>query len=260
MISRNPMEKICLIAAMPQESGAFLHRIRGLSHTRLGPYKGIRFHLTGRNCLLITSGMGLKRAVDAARILLASENPDLLISFGIAGAVHADLQIGDVVIAEKTCLLEKYIPGQLQPLAILSKAALSAVTQVLHPEEAKLVPGTAITTRGSQVLPDYLHGLTNPILEMETIGIAQVAVEMGVPLLSIRSISDGPRAPIPLNLETVMDDNYNFRIGELIRSVFQHPEIVLRTRRMLRNTKKAADHAAMALFAVLNQPSSIISL
>ena len=53
----------------------------------------------------------------------------------------------------------------------------------------------------------------HPILEMETAGIAQVAAENGIPLLSIRAISDGPRAPIPFNLGEMMDEDANLRAG-----------------------------------------------
>ena len=50
--------------------------------------------------MLVTSGMGMRRASEAARELIKTNAPCLLISFGIAGAVEADLEIGDVVVAE----------------------------------------------------------------------------------------------------------------------------------------------------------------
>jgi adenosylhomocysteine nucleosidase len=253
------METIGLIAAMPQESKALLRCIKGWNRTTIGPFQGARFQLMGRNCLLVTSGMGLKRATDATRALLAATSPHLLISFGIAGAVNADLQIGDAVIAGSTCLLEKGLPGKFRPLASLSDIAWDAATRVLEPEGARLVPGTAITTRGSQVVPQQSEEMPNPVLEMETAGIALVAAEKGIPLLSIRSISDGPRSPIPIDLEAVMDDEYNFRIGKMIKMVLQHPEIILRSREMMQNSRKAANNAAMALVAALSQPSPITS-
>ena len=132
--------------------------------------------------------MGLQRAVDGTRALLAAITPHLLISFGIAGVVHASLQIGDVVVAGSTCLLDMGLPGQPQPLASLSEAAWNAATQVLQSDGVRLIAGTAITTRWSQVVPQSLQKMANPILEMETAGIAQVAAGMGIPLVSIRSV------------------------------------------------------------------------
>ncbi|HEX7540571.1 MAG TPA: hypothetical protein VF352_00455 [Anaerolineales bacterium] len=252
------METIGLIAAMPSESHALLRCIKGWKRVTLGKFRSYRFQISGRDCLLVTSGIGLKRAMDATRALLTETSPTLLVSFGIAGAVYEDLHIGDVVIAENTCLLDKNLPGQIQPLVTLSETAWEAAVQVLQPEGARLLAGTAITTRGSQGAPQQLEEMPHPVLEMETAGIAQVAAERGIPLLSIRSISDGPQSPIPFNLEAMMDDEYNFRVGKMILMVLRHPQIIFQSRQMLQNSRKAADHAARALVVALSQPSPVI--
>jgi adenosylhomocysteine nucleosidase len=253
------METIGLIAALPQEREALLRFIKGWKRITLGPFRGVRFQLKDRNCLLVTSGMGLKRAMDTTHTLLAMENPHLLVSFGIAGAVNNDLNIGDVVVARNTCFLDQGLPGQFLPLASLSEAAWEAAAQVLQPDGARLIPGTAITTRGSQIVLQQSGGMNNPLLEMETSGIAQIAAETGIPLLSIRSISDGPQSPIPFDLEAILDDKDNLRISKLLMMVLRRPQILFQSRQMLQNTRKAADHAARALVAVLSQSSPIIS-
>jgi nucleoside phosphorylase len=252
------MESIGLIAAMPSERDALLRCIKEWKRVTLGKSRGFHFQLSGRDCLLVTSGMGLKRAMDDTRALLEETSPTLLISFGIAGAVNEDLHIGDVVVAANTCLLDKNLPGQFQPLATLSEAAWEAAAQVLHPDGARLVSGTAITTRGSQVGPGQLGEMLHPVLEMETAGIAQVAAERGTPLLSIRSISDGPKSPIPFNLEAMMDDDYNFRLDRMLMMVLRRPQIIFQSHHMMQNSRKAADHAARALVAVLSHPSPVI--
>ena len=254
------METIGLIAAMPQESDALLRCIRKWERTALGPFRAVRFQLSDRDCLLVTTGMGLQRAVDGTRTLLAAITPRLLISFGIAGAVDDSLQIGDVVIAGSTCLLDMGLLGQPQPLASLSEAAWNAAAQVLQPDDARLVAGTAITTRGSQVAPQSLERMAHPILEMETAGIAQVAASMGIPLVSIRSVSDGPEAPIPFDLEAVVDEKYNLRIGKILMMVLRNPRVVFQSRRIMLNSRTAADHAARVVIAALSQPSPAISL
>jgi len=253
------METIGLIAAMPQESAALLRCIKVWKRTTFGPFRGARFKLLDQNCLLVTSGMGLKRAMDATRTLLTGSSPHLLVSFGIAGTVNDDLNIGDVVVARDTCLLDKDLPGHFQSLTSLSEAAWDAAAQVLQPDGARLVYGTAITTRGSQVVPEGLEEMPHPVLEMETAGIAQIAAEMGIPLLSIRSISDGPQSPIPLDLEAMLDEKYNLRIGRILWMVLRRPQIIFQSRQMLKNVRKAADYAARVLVAILSQPSPVIS-
>jgi nucleoside phosphorylase len=198
------METIGLIAAMTSESDTLLRCIRRWKRVKIGPFSGARFQLADRDCLMLTSGMGLKRAADAARILLAEAAPQLVVSFGIAGAVNANLEIGDVVLADKTCLFDKGQPGEFLSLAALSPTAWEAAERAANLAGMRLLHGTAITTRGAQVDPQRLAGMINPVLEMETVGIAQTAAGAGVPLLSMRAISDGPRAPIPFDLEAMM--------------------------------------------------------
>jgi adenosylhomocysteine nucleosidase len=225
----------------------------------LGPFRGVRFRLMDRNCLLVTSGMGFQRARDGTRTLLTGTDLQLLVSFGIAGAVHGDLRIGDVVVAENTCLLDEGQPGTMWPLASLSEAAWNAAAQVLQPDGARLVTGTAITTRGSQVVLQPREEIAHPVLEMETAGIAQVAAEMGIPLVSIRSVSDGPQSPIPFDLEAILDEKDNLRIGQFLMMVLRRPPILLQSWRMMQNSRKAADHAARAVVAALSQPAPVIS-
>lgn len=248
------METIGLIAAMPQESDALLRCIRKWKPTALGPFRAVRFRLSDRDCLLVTTGMGLQRAADGTRALLAAITPHLLISFGIAGAVYDSLHIGDVVVAGTTCSLDMDLLGPLQPLASLSEAAWNAAAQVLQQDGARLVAGTAITTHGSQVISQSLEKVAHPILEMETAGIAQVAARMGIPLVSIRSVSDGPQAPIPFDLEAVIDEKGNLHMGKILMMALHNPRIVFQSRRIMLNSRRAADHAAKAVVAALSQP------
>jgi nucleoside phosphorylase len=250
------METIGLIAAMTQESAAFLRCVKQWQHFAVGPFRGNSFVISGQTCLLVTSGMGVRRAAEAARTLVEKSSPlntpRLLISFGIAGAVQADLDIGDVILPEAFCKMEQGVPGALTPLASWPTAAREAATQALAKRGAHLFAGTAVTTGGSQVMESQLGELKHPILEMETAGIAQVAAEVGIPLLSLRSISDGPRAPIPFDLGEIMDEDANLKAARLMQMILRNPGIVLQSRQMMRNNRIAADNAAFALMAALS--------
>jgi adenosylhomocysteine nucleosidase len=253
------MDTIGMIAAMPQECGALLRRIGKWERTMFGPFRGYRFRLFDRNCLFVQSGMGFRRAMDATRALLAETSPQFLVSFGVAGAVKDDLQIGDVVVARVTCCLDKGIQSQFQGLASLSDAAQQAAARALQQRGARLFFGTAITTRGSQAVPLQLERMANPVLEMETAGIARVAVEQGIPLLALRAVSDGPQAPIPFDLEAVTDEDSNLLIGKLIKMALRHPRIILQSIRLSQNVERAAKNAAIALVAALSLPSPALS-
>jgi adenosylhomocysteine nucleosidase len=260
LMKMNNTITIGLIAAMSQESDALLRFIPKREAYTLGSFRAVRFQLADRSCVLATSGMGIEHAADCVRRLVATAHPQLLLSFGIAGAVNTDLNIGDVVVSSSNCTWGSGSPGPLLPLALFSKQAWEAAVQALLPEGARLAAGTAITTRGSQVMPGTVASLANPILEMETAGIAQAAIAAGIPLLSIRSISDGPKAPIPLDLEAIMDEQYALRIGKILGMVIRNPRLISQLQPMMQNSAKAARCCALAVLAALSQTAPIISL
>jgi len=204
--------------------------------------------------VLVTCGMGVRRASEAARALIEMKALRYLISFGIAGAVEEDLDIGDVVLAEAVCRLEQGAVGPILPLAPWPEAAREAAGQALAERGARLFSGTAVTTGGSQVMENQLGEMRHRVLEMETAGIAMVAAEKGIPLLSLRAISDGPRAPIPFDLGEMMDEDANLQAGRLLKAIVRNPRIVFQSRRLMRNSRIAADNAAAALSAALSQP------
>jgi len=237
---------------MPEEVRPLLQRLQGWEKRRMGRFTAYSFQLAGQDCRLVQSGIGLQRAGEATRTLLAAWHPDRLVSFGVAGAVHDDLKIGDVVSISSAALLNQGVAGPPVRLAALSGAAWQAAAEALQPVGAQIVMGTAFTTPGSQSVAVEPPGIENPVLEMETSAIAQVAAEHAIPLLALRGISDNPRYPLPIDPATVMDENYRLQPGKLILALIRHPEIILKARRMRRNTAMAAENAAMAVIATLS--------
>lgn len=235
---------------MPEESGALLRRVPGWEARRLGAFRGFRLRIGGQNCLLIESGIGQQRASEATRTLLA-EGSRILVSFGVAGAVRADLRIGDVVAARHTCRLEQGTAGPLTPLFELPGEARRAAEQALQAHAARLLDGVTVTTRGEQTILKQPTEMENPVLEMETAWIAAAAMQAGVPLLALRGISDNPQGPLPLDLGAVLDAEYHLRISRLLGTLLRRPQILLQLPRFRRNTTLAADNAALVVMAVI---------
>jgi adenosylhomocysteine nucleosidase len=252
------LETIGLIAAISLERRALLHYIKERSVISIGKFRGVQFHLKGRRDILITSGMGLENAISATRALCREIHPQLLVSFGIAGAVNNNLEIGDVVIARKTCLYKMGKIDQMELLASLSDRAWKSVERTLTQMGVHLENGIAITRRGNQLIQPENKELIHYILEMETFGIAEVAKELKIPLISIRSISDSPKSPIPLDVVLMINEKYYNRMGKILRVILRRPQIFIQFRQMLQNSKTAANHASLALMSVLNQSSPII--
>jgi adenosylhomocysteine nucleosidase len=246
------MKTVILISAMRLESRALLEIASGWKREKHGKIPCYRFALGEWNCCLIESGMGMERAREATRMLLDATPAEFLISFGIAGAVGADLKIGDVVVAEKICLLDRKKLSAIQPLAKLSRQAWNAIVLALQKTGAGLYHGSAITTRGSQSIDPGIRVLPHPVLEMETAGILKEAKAHEVPLLVVRAISDGPEAPLPFDLEEMVDDNDHLRIGKILLAILKKPAILGQALKMGRNSQLASRNAAIAVTGILS--------
>ncbi len=253
------MERIGLIAAMPLESNALLHRVKPVRRWKIGSFNAEDFHLGDRECTLVTSGMGFTNASEATRLLIEKIHPTCIFSFGIAGAVRKDLQIGDVVLVHQNAILKDGALSTCQPLYKLSTAAVHAAERALSDNGVRFIPGTAVTTQGSQAV---LHGqdLLNPILEMETAGILLQAQACQLPLIALRSMSDNPQAPIPLDLTSVMDEKSRLIPMRLLKELIRHPGIILQAGDLMKNSRIAAENAALAVWHILEQNEKVFSI
>jgi adenosylhomocysteine nucleosidase len=182
------------------------------------------------------------------------EKPSLIVSFGVAGAIQAGVRVADVVIAGSAALLDSGVPDDILPCASLSAAAVKAVTDAVRGRGARLFFGTTISTSGPQAAPSQTAGISNPVMEMETHGIARVAARNGIPLLAIRAVSDSVEEPLPFSLEDFTDSDCTLRLAAFVAHAIRHPRILPLLMRLSRNTRAAAENAAVAVLAALSVP------
>lgn len=233
---------------MHRETQALLCLAEGVRRGRIAGLPGYRFQLNGSFCALVECGMGFIRSERAARALIAALEPRCVVSCGIAGAAAADMRVGDVIVAAEACFLEGRSCRERTPLIVPSKAFLRTAEAELSACGARLFVGTAVTTGGSQIIEDAPPW---PVLEMETIGIARVCAEYGVPLLSVRGVSDGPTEPTPIPIEELVDSRFNLRIAHIVRAILRRPTLIPRFLQFDGNCVKAARNAAIVVRAIL---------
>jgi adenosylhomocysteine nucleosidase len=264
------LETIAFIAALKQETKPFLRRVAGAGSRRTGvsvrrvrrPYlqessiEGFpccRFHLFGRDCLLILSGVGLMRALRAAHALFSMTRPQLVVSFGIAGSPQDDLRVGDMITVQTVSVLGQGSTGRAQVLASLSESARHAAAQALRPRGARFLPGIALTTSGVQAVNLAGLSLEHPVLEMETAGIAQACFSQSVPVLAVRAVSDSVDQPLPFDLETCLDKDQNRKVGRIFAGLIRDPSLFIRLNRLRKNAGRAAENCAVAMHAALEK-------
>jgi adenosylhomocysteine nucleosidase len=214
--------RIALVAAMQEE----LHTLLGLLDSpSIEHHAGRAFHrgpLEGHEVVLVRSGVGKVAAATTALLLADRYGVDALLFTGVAGALAADLQWGDVVVARELLQHDMdaspLFPRHEVPLtgrsrfptdALLSDALCDAAVEALGAEriglfesftalgigeprvhEGLVVSGDrfiATAAEGAALraeLPDALA------VEMEGAAVAQVCHDCDLPFAVLRSISD----------------------------------------------------------------------
>jgi len=92
---------IGIISAMPEEVDSLLHTLQNKRKT----IKGMRVYFTGtlyaKKVVIVFSRWGKVAAATTATQLINDFNLDEIIFTGVAGAIHENLNIGDIVIGNK---------------------------------------------------------------------------------------------------------------------------------------------------------------
>ena len=187
--------------------------------------EGIQF-LTGtlneQKVVIARTGVGKVNAAMTATLVIEHFRPKQVIFTGVAGGLNPDLQIGDIVIAQKTAQhdlgrlesaeienmgTKNPINGKRNPVFFPADPGLLQITETvladikLNPFQTpqgqrhpRIIKGTVITGDifvAFDAKKTALHeNLGADAVEMEGAAVAQICWQQSVPCLVIRSLSD----------------------------------------------------------------------
>ncbi len=213
--------------------GAFDEEVAILEGQLVNPraytIEGIQF-LTGtlneQNVVIAKTGVGKVNAAMTAILIIEHFRPNRVIFTGVAGGLNPDLQIGDIVIAQKTAQhdlgrlesteientgVRNPINGKRNPVFFPADPGLLQITETalegieLNPFQTpqgqrhpRIIRGTVVTGDvfvASDARKTALHkNLGADAVEMEGAAVAQICWQHNVPCLVIRSLSDNAGA------------------------------------------------------------------
>jgi adenosylhomocysteine nucleosidase len=242
------------MAALPQEVRPFLRRVRARPHPGLGLPA---WDWQGGAAVVALSGMGGAAARRAAETLINRCRPRLLISLGFGGALVPGLAVGDVVLGktfwhynpETRELRPGVQPPTPRALARLRQALKNAG---LAADNASLVTTTRIIHKRGQGEP--LSALPNPVLDLETAILAEVAAAQDLPFFSLRAITDVAGEEIPEFLRDAGDAGVTVGVREAVRWLagdFKRVKDLLRLWRSSRDAARALAEALVILGPLL---------
>lgn len=215
---------IGIISAVPGERGSLVDELSSVVSEKRGGRTYYKGQCRGADVVVVAARIGKVAAAEATTHLLVEYGVDLVIFVGVAGALDASLNVGDVVVAEslmqhdvdcRPCgalyelpllhitrlesdpLLCRLAEGAVQQFMThhLHKKMDASVLQTFKITAPKVVQGLVLT--GDQVISQdeqkqrLKESLPEALcVEMEGASVAQVCYEYGVPFVVIRTISD----------------------------------------------------------------------
>ena len=230
---------IAVTFALPAESSGFLRRLNNKSRSARNGIQTVHGKIDNREVAVLHTGVGEKACRHRLPKFLQDQQFDCLISAGFAGALNDELRVGDLLLARNFSVIElndkQTAFGSLQ----IRVADLLTVPGLIHSSEERNE-----TARISGAVA----------VDMETEFIARICAEHGVPLLSLRVITDTPLESFPAPPDVLFDiEQQRTHMTTLAKFFFAHPNRIPRLIQFARRITHARKILANALVTTVNK-------
>lgn len=173
---------IAVTFALPAESSEFLKRLSNKSQFHRNGVSIVRGKIGDREIEVMHTGVGEKACRERLRKFLDDQKFELLISSGFAGALNNESEIGDLLLAKNFSTIELNKSCSSFSELRICTADLLTLPHLIDSADERNRIGRASDAAA---------------VDMETKFIARACAEHGIPLLSLRIITDTPRQPFP---------------------------------------------------------------
>jgi adenosylhomocysteine nucleosidase len=221
----------CIVAALPGE---------------IAPLKTLGL----ANVTFLTTGVGIRNAQRAMLREMEKARPGGVIHVGFGGVLSPTLALGNVLIADAiggdsdapvdARLVRIAVGLNLDGVGIYSGVILTH-DRILATKEEKRAVSIALSEG------------TLGCADMESVIVATVCAQHGVPYLGIRCISDTFDEDLPLDLNACRDRDGNIAIGRILWSVARQPSAIPRLMELRRRSDDCARILARVVQGVLLQ-------
>jgi adenosylhomocysteine nucleosidase len=200
---------IAVTFALPAESSEFLRRLRNKTHADRNGISIVRGTISDRSIEVIHTGVGENICTQRIGKFLENQQFDFLISTGFAGSLKHELLVNDLLLAKNFLTLDpKRTQGPLSNISIHATNMLTVPALIDSSEERERI---ALESGASAV-------------DMETEFIARACAARGIPLLSLRVITDTPTQPFPAPASVLFDvRQQRTRFVEFAKFFIAHP-------------------------------------
>ena len=220
---------IAVTFALPAESSQFLRRVRNKSRADRNGIRIVRGTIDDRAIEILHTGVGENICRERIGKFLENQQFDFLISAGFAGSLNHELQVNDLLVAKNFSTVD------------LKHASLSNVS--IYAVNMLTVPALIDSSEERERIARESGASA---VDMETEFIARACAAHGIPLLSLRVISDTPRERFPGPSKILFDiQRQRTHVQKLATFFLAHPKqipcLITFIRRIARARKTLAD-------------------
>jgi nucleoside phosphorylase len=230
------MTRIAVTFALPTESSEFLRRLGNRSRADRNGISIVRGTIGDRSIEVIHTGVGETTCRERIGKFLDNQPFDFLISAGFAGSLNRELQVNELLFAKNFSTMDlKHAESSLSNMCIhaVNMLTVSALIDSIRERERMARESGASA------------------VDMETEFIARACAVHGIPLLSLRVITDTPTQPFPAPPGVLFDiQRQRTHIGVLARFFLAHPGRLpglVRFARRIARAKKTLSNALVEI-------------
>lgn len=184
---------IGIIGATGLEIG-LLKKIELTEKERVESGRFFRGHFSGKEFVLVESGIGYNRAMNACIHMIKRFSPSAILSFGLAGSVDMATKIGEILLATHLLWIKDIETLKVEKTYTLDKGLIDIISNILDKYNVEFKTGKVLT------VPYFIFKLEErcrirrelgvEAVEMEGSAIAGEASKRRVPVMALRVISD----------------------------------------------------------------------
>jgi adenosylhomocysteine nucleosidase len=205
-----------MVAAMEREVLPLVKRWR----TRAKQYAGRNYTFFEHgDTVLVCGGIGPDAARRAAEALIALYTPSIVYSVGFAGALDAQLRVGDIVH-----------PGRVVNAGDCSSVEIAAGNGVLVSFSSVASPAQKTKLR---------EAFAAQVVDMEAAAVARAAQARGVAFAAVKAVSDQADFDFPLS-DRFVDSAGQFQAGRFMLFAVVRPWLWLKIAQLASHSNRAA--------------------
>ncbi len=230
---------IAVTFALPAESSEFLRRLRNKSRADRNGVRIIRGNINNCAIEVLHTGVGEKVCRERLSKFLHDKQFDLLISTGFAGALGDEMQVGDLLLTKNFSTVD------------LNEKRSSVSRLPIHMADLFTAP---TLSDSSDERTEIARTTGAAAVDMETEFVARACAAHGIPLLSLRVITDTPREPFPAPAHVLFDiAKQRTDLPKLAAFFLTHPNRIPGLLQFARKIAHARKTLADALVAIVRE-------